>query len=262
MSNNNNISKTEDFCSDEYDDSFYDSDTESIDDTANIPDIETIELSKKETFYFKIIDKFYRQLTFKKIDMMIQIIEKKTKISLRLLDWFVTRYAHKNKISYELDKDDDKDNFDGKLDKKFNVHISYKAQLKSFKKRYFDPFRRRKKFKYYFDKDMKKILCTTLGQLNFFKWAFSNNVIEYVENNYNDISKAMVNSNREDKKRKLKEKKDREKEKIIEKEIDKKNSEDVNKKVVEELKIKKNGINITAKKKAKLNEVKIILSFD
>jgi len=62
------------------------------------------------------------------------MINGNSKISLRLLDWFVTRHAKRHSISYFINDD------------KFNVHISYKAQLKSYKKRYFDPFRKGKKY--------------------------------------------------------------------------------------------------------------------
>ena len=234
--------------------SYDDNDSESdCDEKSNVPDIGDLELSKKETFYYKIIDKYYRTLDKKKVESMIEIVDGKSKISLRLLDWFVTRYANKYKIRFEklenkmIDNEQD-DKFDKKVDKGFNVHISYKAQLKSYKKRYFDPFRRRKKFKYYFDKEKKTILCTTIGQLNFFKWAFTNDVIDYVNDNYSTISKSMVNTNKLDKTRKIKEKKD--------KEIKDTESKD------EVLSIKKNGVNISAKKKVKKDEVKIILSFD
>ena len=36
---------------------------------------------------------------------------------------------------------------------------------------------------------------TTLGQLNFFKWALENKVIDYIEQNYNEIEKDMNNRN-------------------------------------------------------------------
>jgi hypothetical protein len=32
---------------------------------------------------------------------------------------------------------------------------------------------------------------TTIGQLNFFKWAFENEIIEYIEKNYTDIESDM-----------------------------------------------------------------------
>jgi len=167
----------------------------------DIPDINNIYLSKKETFYYKIIDKYYKTLNEKKINMMIDIINGKSHISLRLLDWFITKYSYKYKTRFGNNGKVDI-NFDEKIDKVFNVHISYKAQLKSYKKRYFDPFRRREKFKYYFDKEKKKLLITTLGQLNFFKWAFCNDIIEYVNQYHNIIAKSMINTNKLDKTKK------------------------------------------------------------
>ena len=70
------------------------------------------------------------------IEIMIDIINSKSKISLRILDWFVTSYAKKKKICYDISNNGEKDNF--------NVHINYKAQLKSYTKKYFDPFREKK----------------------------------------------------------------------------------------------------------------------
>ncbi len=184
------------------------SDSTYISDTDNdILDINSISLTKKETYYYRIIDKYHKSLDPKKVQNMIDIINGKSKISLRLLDWFVTRYANKYKIRFENDNviadDDDKTK---KVDNGFNVHISYKAQLKSYKKRYFDPFRRRKKFRYFFDKEKKITLVTTIGQLNFFRWAFTNDVVDYVAANYDHISKAMIAANKIDKARKLTEK--------------------------------------------------------
>ena len=232
-----------------------DTDTENNTIDENIPDISEIELTKKETFHYKIIDKYYKKLSIKKVETMIDIIEGKSKISLRLLDWFITRYANKHKIRFErinnkIVDNDPEDKFDSKIDNGFNVHISYKAQLKSYKKKYFDPFRRRKKFRYYFDKDKTVSLCTTIGQLNFFKWAFTNYVIEYVMENYNLISKAMVTTNKADKSRKIKE-------------LNQKDNNQHNQTVQpNKLTVKKSGVNISAKKKIKNDNVKIILSFD
>jgi len=222
-----------------------DSDVSDFDDMImeDVPDINEVNLSRKETFYYKIIDKYYKSLDTKKIITMVDIIDGKSKISLRLLDWFITKYADKHKVRFEKNDNDDDDNFDGKIDRGFNVHISYKAQLKSYKKKYFDPFRRRAKFKYYFNKDKTLFLCTTIGQLNFFRWTFVNGVIDYINDNYNVISKAMVSTNKQDKVKKIKEKSLKEPNK-------------------EELSIENRGIIISAKKKVSRDEVKIILSFD
>jgi hypothetical protein len=156
--------------------------------------IEIKDFSSREVCYYKMIDKYFKQCTVEKIEKMVNIINKDSEISLRILDWFVTRYSQKYNIYYKINNDVDD----------FNVHISYKAQLKSFKKRYFDPFRRRKKFYYYYNtqNNEKKSILTTIGQMNFFKWAFDHKVIEYVEERHHIISKAMNKANKEDKKRK------------------------------------------------------------
>jgi hypothetical protein len=38
-------------------------------------------------------------------------------------------------------------------------------------------------------------LQTTIGQLNFFKWAIENQVLEYIENNYDEIEADMNSRN-------------------------------------------------------------------
>ena len=74
----------------------------------------------------------------------------------------------------------------------YDVYIGYKAQLKSYKKKYFDPFRRQYKFFYHYDKsDTTKFTYTNFGQLNFFKWAMEYNIIDYIELNYDVIMNAM-----------------------------------------------------------------------
>jgi hypothetical protein len=152
------------------------------------------EFNNKELCYYKMIDKYYKQVCSENnIQKMIDIIEGKSDISLRILDWVVTKYS-KGKI--ELLNADDQEEFD--------IHISYKSQLKSYKKKYFDPFRRRNKINYqYSNVDKSKIINTTIGQLNFFKWAITHNIIKYVEDNLQLIVKAMNVSNKEDKKKKL-----------------------------------------------------------
>lgn len=212
------------------------SETSSKSNDKNIPDAKDVNFTSKEMFYYKMVDRYFKNSSIKEIEQMIDIINGKSNISLRLLDWFVTRYAKKYKSCYVIGDND-----------RFNVHISYKAQLKSYKKKHFDPFRRRKKFYYYYDKtDNSRRIHTTIGQLNFFRWAFTNNVIKYVEDNYNTISPAMFQSNKEDKKRKQK------------------NTQLKTKNITskDKVEIKKKGVKINAHKRIVGDEMKIILSFD
>lgn len=145
--------------------------------------------TEKELCRFKKITDFFKECSISNIQKMIDIIEGNSKISLRVLDWFVTKYSKKMEC-------------DGNGMDVFDVKMSYKAQLRIYKKRCFDPFRRRKKFKYYFNDE--QCIYTTLGQLNFFKWAFHNGIIIYVEKNFQKIHKEMNISNKEEKQRKLK----------------------------------------------------------
>lgn len=201
--------------------------------------------SVKELCYYKKIDKFFKSCSTESILKMMDIIDGKSNISLRVLDWFVTKYS-KKRIDCGMSKDSEV----------FDVRISYKSQLKSYKKRYFDPFRRKKdtRFRYYFDNG--QTIITTLGQLNFFKWAFTNNIVVYVEKNLKQISKEMNLSNKEDKKKKVKKtakssKKEEEKKPMKKPNIKKKISDDST-----------GNIKINATKIIDDDEVQIVLKFD
>jgi len=150
--------------------------------------------NQRQFRYFKMIDKYFRKCDPLLVEKMVKIINKDKDtdtgdcISLRVLEWVATRCSKKN-VDIKID---DKDYF--------SINIMYKAQLKSYKKKNFDPFRRDRKFLYNYDrKDNTKLVTTTLGQLNFFKWAISNKIIDCVEKNYQTIIDEMNKSNKLDK---------------------------------------------------------------
>ena len=100
-------------------------------------------------------------------------------ISLRTIEWFVTNYAKKNNVSYQKE-------ISGRM---FTVHIEYKSTLEGYSKKLFDPFCRRSRI--WLEYDNGQSIHTTIGQLNFFRWAIENLIIEYIEKNYNNISSKM-----------------------------------------------------------------------
>tara|TARA_Y100001935_G_C17308516_1_gene514039 strand:+ start:4407 stop:4985 length:579 start_codon:yes stop_codon:yes gene_type:complete len=118
--------------------------------------------------------------------------EEDNKISLRIIDWFVTNYSKKNNIYYSIfETPTKKKTFvceNNKIVKQFNTYHAYKSQLKSFSKKKFDPFCRRDRIT--FDCNGTSIE-TTVGQLNFFKWAIDNLIIDYIKNNYLEIEDDM-----------------------------------------------------------------------
>ncbi len=152
--------------------------------------------SQKQLCYFKMIDRFFKKCPIEMIKKMVDIINADSIISLRVLEWVVTK-SNKKAVNIKIGNNE-----------YFSINIMYKAQLKSYKKKNFDPFRRDRKFYYNYDSnhENKKVL-TTLGQLNFFKWAVSNNIIDYVEKHYEDINRSMINYNKEEKVKKTEKKK-------------------------------------------------------
>jgi hypothetical protein len=101
---------------------------------------------------------------------MISIITGDSRISLRIVDWFATNYAKKYYTVYE-------------------VYNDYKLNLKAYSKKRFDPFCRWERISIPYEKDV--FIQTTIGQLNFFKWAIQNGIVTYIENNYAEIESDM-----------------------------------------------------------------------
>lgn len=117
------------------------------------------------------------------MDKMLGIINGKSEISLRIIDWFATNYAKKHYTVYQLEG----------TDKRFKVYNDYKLKLKAYSKRRFDPFCRWERITIPY-KD-GSCIQTTIGQLNFFKWALENNVIAYINQNFKNIESDMNSRN-------------------------------------------------------------------
>lgn len=121
------------------------------------------------------------------------IIDGCSEISLRLIDWFITNYSKKNhtiitrKVNNNIVH--------------FNVFLSYRSQLKSYSKGFFDPFRRKDRVKYYFDKD--QFMETTIGQLNMFRWILTNDILYYIIEHKSSIEADMIATQKDNQKKKL-----------------------------------------------------------
>ena len=138
------------------------------------------------------LTEFYKQEEH--VKTMMSVINGESKISLRIVDWFVTNYAKKNYTVYDLPIN--KGNTVIKT--RFKVYNDYKLKLKAYSKKRFDPFCRWERITIPFN---QKHIETTIGQLNFFKWALENKVIDYIEQNYQTIENDMNNRNSSSKKR-------------------------------------------------------------
>jgi hypothetical protein len=134
---------------------------------------------------------------------MMYIINGESKISLRIVDWFVTNFAKKNYTVYELPvyrAGTNGTNGPNELTSRFKVYNDYKLKLKAYSKKNFDPFCRWERISIPYDD--QKYMETTIGQLNFFKWAIENRIVDYIESNYGAIEDDM-NARNSTSKRKL-----------------------------------------------------------
>lgn len=138
----------------------------------------------KEALLYESLIKFYSNKP--NLDILLPIIEQKSNISLRILDWLVTNYSKKYNVAYELYKNGTKT--------LFFIYLSYKNQLKAYSKKNFDPFCRRNRIGIDLSElsnDRVGTITTTIGQLNFFRWFIENKLLNYVLININKIDEDM-----------------------------------------------------------------------
>ena len=73
-----------------------------------------------------------------------------------------------------------------------NNFIDFLSLSRSYSKKRFDPFCRRERIQFEYDEN--KHIETTVGQLNFFKWAIDNLIIDYIKLHYSEIEEDMNES--------------------------------------------------------------------
>ena len=130
-----------------------------------------MEIQSQEQWVLFRLERFYGKS--ENIQKVKEILEGNSNLSLRLIDWFVTNYAKKFNTSFLT-----------KNQKHVIVYLSYKSHLKAYSKKMFDPFCRSKRIKFQgFD--------TTVGQLNFFEWAITDEILDYLEKNYEVVHADM-----------------------------------------------------------------------
>jgi hypothetical protein len=127
--------------------------------------------------------RFYHENGGENMEKMLAVINGTTNISLRIMDWFVTNYSKKHYTVYDLEGS-------GTPPKRFKVYVDYKLKLRAYSKKRFDPFCRWERINVP-HKNGTTYIQTTLGQLNFFKWAIENQVLRYIHDNYSVIESDM-----------------------------------------------------------------------
>lgn len=107
-----------------------------------------------------------------------RILGKNPPVSLRTIDWLTTNFSKAQNLYVE-----------GELGP-VNVHIAYKSALKSVGKKLLDPFCRRERIPFRnIDGDE---FYTTVGQLNFFRFAIQSKILQCAIDNADEIEKNML----------------------------------------------------------------------
>ncbi len=115
-------------------------------------------MTKAEILLQSLTDFFDDPENFNKLS---DILNHRSGISLRNLEWFITIYAKTNNTVYLTSRGN------------FPVHVAYKSSLVGYSKKLFDPFCRTERIQF-------KGLTTTVAQLNFIRWCIKNNIIDYM----------------------------------------------------------------------------------
>jgi hypothetical protein len=152
-----------------------------------------MELSSKESLLKIKLVEFYKEPA--NLQILLPIILQQTRLSLRSLDWFVTNFSKKYNTNFIIEKNGNQVSY--------FPFKSYKSQLKAYSKKFCDPFCRRDRvvFDYLnnviidFRPDIKlghkEYIVTTIGQLNFFRFAIQDNIIKYAIDNIEEIENDM-----------------------------------------------------------------------
>jgi hypothetical protein len=144
---------------------------------STIPDSQTRKrkIHCKQELVIQSLQRFYN--TRDDINEIVELLKGTSEMSLRLIDWFVTNFAKAHSTSYILNN------------QKFCVYMNYKNQLKAYSKKLFDPFCRRERI--LFQIQGHEAFLTTVGKLNFFRWAIEKGILDYIKGHQPEIEKEM-----------------------------------------------------------------------
>lgn len=145
----------------------------------------SLSLSTQNDLLMSRLRAFYSEDNYLNMKRILPYINGDSSISLRLIDWFVTNYSKKNYTVYVVERNN--------TSVRFKVFIDYKLRLRAYGKKKFDPFCRWERTVMPYENDTK--IETTIGQLNFFKWALENNILKFIEEHRREIEEDMNTRN-------------------------------------------------------------------
>ena len=147
------------------------------------PDLQTRKrkIHCKQELIIASLQRFYSG--HENLNEIVELLKGTSDVSLRLIDWFVTNYSKAHSTSYILNGQE------------FVVYMNYKNQLKAYSKKLFDPFCRRERIS--FQIPGHEAFLTTVGKLNFFRWAIEKGILDYIKGHQTEVEKEMNAAMRE-----------------------------------------------------------------
>jgi len=167
-----------------------------------------MEFKSQEDYLMRYLDRFFKNNPTVIEKRMVPIVEEQSKISLRFIENFVTKYCHEKPVFIKNNK------------YYINVYDDYQSQLDSYDKKKFDPFKRKHSKRplrkrtsrrmstsdeteepeteesanshlLFYPFSDNRFILTSIGQLNFFRWLIETKILDYIEKNYDIIKKEM-----------------------------------------------------------------------
>lgn len=109
-------------------------------------------------------------------------------ISLRAIEWLVTNYSKGTKIVL----------YNERAQKRIDIHNAYEIQSNYYKRHLFDPFCRHGRVYFTWtlthqqtQQTEEVVMMTTVGQLNFMKWADEHGILDYARRHQDQIQRTM-----------------------------------------------------------------------
>jgi len=150
-------------------------------------------LSGADKVLLDSIIEYYNENT-EYITKLISIVKRKNGMSLRVIDYLCTNYSKERSIVISTK--------DGHIPRDLNS--DYQKNLNAYNKKYLDPFSRRHKIviNVSHDNNESEKRNTSIGQLNFFRWFFKNNIDQYLSKEKKTVEAHMKKAENESKKNK------------------------------------------------------------
>lgn len=138
--------------------------------------VDRARLSAREKNLLKVLEKEYTPCVAR--DVLLPFVTQTSLVSLRALDWCVTNWSKQHNVVCSSQ-------VPGQL---VNIHHAYRGMLAYWKRKLFDPFRRRVRVEVEIEGRKYE---TTLGQANFALWSYQTGVLAYVMGHINEIEADM-----------------------------------------------------------------------